>query len=98
MSFCLIILAGGNSYRFKSNIGKPYQKIAGKSLIEINVNKALKFKQIKKIILVYNRKDLKRVKSLKLKNIKLYTYFKDNICKITYIRICFKIQKIGNDL
>ena len=39
MSFCLIILAGGNSHRFKSNIGKPYQKIAGKSLIEINIDK-----------------------------------------------------------
>ena len=48
MSFCLIILAGGNSHRFKSNIGKPYQKIAGKSLIEINVIKARQFKQIKK--------------------------------------------------
>ena len=71
MSFCLIILAGGKSHRFKSNIGKPYQKIAGKSLIEINVNKARKFKQIKKIILVYNKKDTKRVKSLKLKNVKL---------------------------
>ena len=71
MSFCLIILAGGKSHRFKSNIGKPYQKIAGKSLIEININKALQFKQIKKIILVYNKKDLKRVKSLKLKNIQL---------------------------
>ena len=61
MSFSLIILAGGNSHRFRSNIGKPYQKIAGKSLIEINVNKARKFKQIKKIILVYNRKDFKQV-------------------------------------
>ena len=71
MSFCLIILAGGNSHRFKSNTGKPYQKIAGKSLIEINVIKAHKFKQIKKIILVYNKKDLKRVKLLKLKNVKL---------------------------
>ena len=71
MSFCLIILAGGNSHRFRSNIGKPYQKIGGKSLIEINVIKARKFKQIKKIILVYNKKDLKRVKSLKLKNVKL---------------------------
>ena len=71
MSFCLIILAGGNSHRFKSNTGKPYQKIAGKSLIEINLIKARKFKEIKKIILVYNKKDLKRVKSLKLKNIKL---------------------------
>ena len=71
MSFCLIILAAGNSHRFRSNIGKPYQKIAGKSLIEINVNKARKFKQIKKIILVYNKKHLKRVKSIKLKNVKL---------------------------
>ena len=71
MSFCLIILAGGNSHRFRSNIGKPYQKIAGKSLIEINVIKARKFKQIKKIVLVYNKKDLKLVKSLKLNNVKL---------------------------
>ena len=71
MSFCLIILAAGNSHRFKSNIAKPYQKIAGKSLIEISIDKARKFKQIKKIILVYNKKDLKQVKLLKLKNIKL---------------------------
>ena len=73
MSFCLIILAGGNSHRFKSSIGKPYQKIAGKSLIEINTIKARKFREIKKIILVYNKKDSKRVKSLKLKNVKLIT-------------------------
>ena len=71
MSFCLIILAAGNSHRFKSNISKPYQKIAGKSLIEINVIKARQFKQIKKIIIVYNPKDTKRVKSLKLKNVQL---------------------------
>ena len=71
MSFCLVILAGGNSHRFKSNTSKPYQKIAGKSLVEINVDKARKFKQIKKIILVYNKKDSKKVKSLKLKNVKL---------------------------
>ena len=71
MSFCLIILAAGNSTRFRSNVGKPYQKIGGKSLIEINLIKAQKFKQIKKIILVYNKKDLKLIKLLKLKNIKL---------------------------
>ena len=73
MSFCLIILAGGNSHRFKSNIGKPYQNIAGKSLIEISIIKARQFKQIKKIIVVYNKKDSKRIKSLKLKNIQLIT-------------------------
>ena len=71
MSFCLIILAGGNSHRFGSNISKPYQKLGGKSLVEINVNKARQFKEIKQIILVYNKKDLKKVKSLKLKNVKL---------------------------
>jgi 2-C-methyl-D-erythritol 4-phosphate cytidylyltransferase/2-C-methyl-D-erythritol 2,4-cyclodiphosphate synthase len=71
MSFCLIVLAGGNSHRFKSNIGKSYQKIAGKSLIEINVMKARLFKEIKNIVLVYNKKDLKLVKSLKLNNIQL---------------------------
>ena len=73
MSFCLIILAGGNSHRFGSNIGKPYQKLGGKSLIEINVYKALQFKEIKQIILVYNKKDSKKVKLLKLKNVKLIT-------------------------
>ena len=71
MSFCLIILAGGNSHRFGSNVGKPYQKLGGKSLIEINVNKALQFKEVKQIILVYNKKDSKKVKLLKLKNVKL---------------------------
>jgi len=71
MSFCLIILAAGNSHRFGSNISKPYQKLGGKSLIEININKACRFKEIKRIILVYNKKDLKKVKSLKLKNVKL---------------------------
>ena len=71
MSFCFIILAGGNSHRFGSKIGKPYQKIGGKSLIEINVLKAKKFKQIKKIVVVYNAKDSRRIKSLKLRNVKL---------------------------
>ena len=71
MSFCFIILAAGNSQRFRSIVGKPYQKIAGKSLIELNIDKVRKIKAIKKIIVVYNKKDSKRVKSLKLKNVKL---------------------------
>ena len=67
MSFCLIILAGGNSHRFRSNVGKPYQKIAGKSLIEINIDKARKIKAIKKIVLVYNKKDSKKNQIAKTK-------------------------------
>ena len=87
MSFSLIILAGGNSHRFKSNISKPYQKIAGKSLIEININKARKFKQIKKIVLVHNKKDTKRVKSLKLKKVKLIEVKIDNNQLFTLLNI-----------
>ena len=71
MSFCFIILAGGKSHRFKSIIHKPYQKIAGKSLVEISINKAQKIKEIKKIILVYNKIDIKHIKSLSLKKVKL---------------------------
>ena len=71
MIICLIIFAGVIIYRFESNISKPYQKLAGKSLIEINIIKARKFKQIKKIILVYNKKDLKEIRSLRLKNVML---------------------------
>ena len=48
MSFSLIILAAGNSHRFRSKIGKPYQKIGGKSLIEINLIKARNLKKSKR--------------------------------------------------
>ena len=94
MSFSLIILAGGNSHRFKSNIGKPYQKIAGKSLIEINVNKARKFRQIKKIILVYNKKDSKRIKNLKLKNVKFVSGGK-NRQKSTFNALNYLVNEKG---
>ncbi len=73
MNFCFIILAGGKSHRFKSIIPKPYQKIAGKSLLEISINKALQIPKIKKILVVYNKKDSKLIKSLELKNIKIVT-------------------------
>ena len=94
MSFSLIILAGGNSHRFRSKIGKPYQKIGGKSLIEINLLKARKFKEIKKIILVYNIKDSKRVKSLKLKNVKLIVGGK-NRQKSTFNALRYLISQNG---
>ena len=92
MSFCLIILAGGNSHRFKSKIGKPYQKIAGKSLIQINVDKARKFNQIKKIVIVYNKKDMELVKSLKLKNVQLVVGGKTRQ-KSTYNALKYLIRK-----
>ena len=69
MSFCVIILAAGKSSRFNSNLPKVYHKIGNKSLVEICIDKAKKIKIIKKIILVYNKKDKKILKKLKLKNI-----------------------------
>ena len=69
MSFCLIILAAGKSSRFNSNLPKVYHKIGNKSLVEICIDKAKKIKIIKKIILVYNKKDKKILKKLKLKNV-----------------------------
>jgi len=71
MSFCLILLAAGNSRRFKSNLAKPYHKIGGKTLLEIILKKTSNFKQIKKTIVIYNKKQLRILKKLGLKNIKL---------------------------
>ena len=71
MNFCFIILAAGISKRFKSSINKPYIKIGSKSLLEIIINKASKFKEIKNIIIVYNKRDFKRLKNLKIGKAKL---------------------------
>jgi len=69
MRFSFILLAGGNSIRFKSKLPKPYHKIAGKTLIELSINKIKQFKEFKKIIVVYNGKHLKFLKKINLKNI-----------------------------
>ena len=69
MEFYFILLAGGKSHRFKSNIPKPYHKIAGKTLIEISINKIRQFKEFKKIIIVYNKRHLKFLKKINLKNV-----------------------------
>ena len=69
MGFSFILLAAGESDRFKSNLPKPYHKIAGKTLIEISINKVKEFKQFKKLIIVYNKKHLKYLKKINLKNI-----------------------------
>ena len=69
MGFSFILLAGGESSRFKSNLPKPYHKIADKTLIEISIDKIKEFKQFKKLIIVYNKKHLKHLKKINLKNI-----------------------------
>ena len=71
MRFSFILLAGGDSNRFKSNIPKQYHKIAGKTLIDISIDKIKEFKEIKKIIIVFNKKHKKYLKKIKFRNIKL---------------------------
>ena len=69
MSLFLVILAAGNSKRLKSNIPKPFQIVNGKSIIEHNINSFKNFKEIKKIVIVYNKKHKKNLNYLKLKKI-----------------------------
>tara|TARA_B110000902_G_C14235875_1_gene560603 strand:+ start:34 stop:1170 length:1137 start_codon:yes stop_codon:yes gene_type:complete len=73
MRFSFILLAGGDSTRFKSNLPKPYHKIAGKTLIELSINKIRQFKQFKKIIVVCNKKHLKFLKKINFKDIAIIT-------------------------
>ena len=70
MTFSFILLGAGNSDRFKSNVPKQYHKIAGKTLVDISINKIRKFKEIKEIVFVYNRKHKKYLKEIKSKKIK----------------------------
>ncbi len=70
MSFCLILLAAGNSNRFNSNLAKPYHKIGGKTLLEISLNKSSLFSQIKNTIVVYNKKHQRSLKRINLKKVK----------------------------
>ena len=71
MRFSFILLAAGNSSRFKSNLPKPYHKIGGKTLIELSLDKIKQFKEFKKIIVVCNKVHLKFLKKIKIKNIKI---------------------------
>ena len=69
MSFCLILLAAGESKRFNSKIPKPFVKIGGKTLLEHSLIKFSKIKQIKNIVVVINKKHLKFFKKISNKNI-----------------------------
>ena len=98
MGFSFILLAGGESSRFKSDLPKPYQKIAGKTLIEISINKIKQFKQFKKVIIVYNQKHLKLLRKIKLKNITTIsggkTREQSTLIALDYLKKQKKIKKV----
>ena len=68
MSFSLILLAAGDSKRLGSKIPKPYVKIGKKTLLEYSLFKFNKIRQIKKIIIVTNKKHSKFFKNIKFNN------------------------------
>ena len=71
MNSCFIILAGGESKRFNSNIPKPYINYRGKPLLLHSIDKAKVFNKFSKIILVINKKHKNYIKKLNIKNIKI---------------------------
>jgi len=98
MVFSFILLGAGESNRFKSNIPKQYHKIAGKTLVDISIDKINKFKEIKDIIFVYNKKHKKYLKKIKSKNIKLIIGGKDraeSTCRVlNYLKKKKKKKKV----
>ena len=69
MTFCLILLAAGESKRLNSKVPKPFIKVGQKTLLEHLLFKFNKIKQIKKIVIVYNRKHIKYLRDIRSKNI-----------------------------
>mgnify|MGYP003318889480 CR=1 FL=1 len=59
MSNYFIILASGQSKRFNSKKPKQYSIYEGKPLIKHSLDKALKSKLFKKIIIVFHVRELK---------------------------------------
>lgn len=68
MSLFLIILAAGDSKRLNSATPKPFHEINNSTLLEHTLNSFAKFPEIKKKIVVYNKKHSKFIKPLLLKN------------------------------
>ena len=58
MNNCFIILAAGESKRFKSITPKPYHLFKGKPLIQHSINRALNSKKFNKIIVVIKKKQM----------------------------------------
>ena len=69
MSLFLIILAAGDGKRLKSNVPKPFHKVNNITLLEHSINAFRNFKEIKKVIVVYNNKNKNYLEKLHLKNI-----------------------------
>ena len=68
MSLFLIILAAGDSKRLKSNTPKPFHLVNNKTLLEHSFSAFKDFNEIKRTIIVYNKKHKKHLGKLNLNN------------------------------
>ena len=68
MTLFLILLAAGDSKRLKSNTPKPFHIVNNKTLLEHSFSAFRYFTEIKKTIIVYNKKHKKYLDKLKLNN------------------------------
>jgi len=66
MSLFLILLAAGDSKRLESSTPKPFNIVNNKTLLEHSINAFKNFTEIKKTIIVYNKKHKKYLGKLKL--------------------------------
>ena len=73
MNNCFIILAAGESKRFKSKTPKAYYFYRGKPLFLHSVDKAKESKKFNKIVLVINKKHKRFLRNIKPKNVKVIT-------------------------
>ena len=70
MSFCLVLLAAGDSKRFGSKTPKPFVKVGEKTLLEYSLIKFAKIKQIKKIFIVVNKNHTRFLEKIRLGDFK----------------------------
>ena len=68
MSLFLILLAAGDSKRFKSSTPKPYHLINNKTILEHSLSIFKGIKEIKKTVIVYNNKHKKYLNKVHIKN------------------------------
>jgi len=71
MNNSFILLAAGESKRFKSKTPKPYHLYKGKALFLHSIEKAIKSNKFNKIVLVINKKHKKFLKNKNLQNVKI---------------------------
>jgi len=69
MSLFLIILGAGDSKRLKSSTPKPFHIINNNTLLEHSLDAFKDIREIKKTVVVYNKKHKKYIDKLRLKNI-----------------------------